>query len=94
MYTLYIESKELQHFEECWQTQEAVTCTRTDNVAAWNSPQSGSTPITTISYGQVSNVDYWFIAALVSINNHVPTSNISFTGITVKNGTQVRYVAI
>ena len=58
MYTSYIESKELQHFKECRQTQEAVTCTRTDNVAAWNSPSSRSTPITKISYGQVSNVDY------------------------------------
>ena len=66
MYISYIENKELQHFAECPQTQEAVTCTRTDNVTAWYSPPLDSIPIATISYGQVSNVDNTqFTAALV-----------------------------
>ena len=41
----------------CPQIQGALTCTITGSVVAWYSPSSDSTPIATVSSGQVSNVD-------------------------------------
>ena len=74
----------------CPQTQGALTCTITGSVAAWYSPPSDSTPIATISSGQVSNVhNTEFTAAFVS-NTSGLTTNLSFTATTDKNGTQVR----
>ena len=74
----------------CPQTQGALTCTITGSVAVWYSPPSDSTLVSTVSSGQVSNVDNtWFTAAFVS-NTSGLTTNLSFTATTDKNGTQVR----
>ena len=74
----------------CPQTQRALTCTITGSAAAWYTPPSDSSPIATVSSGQVSNVDNTgFTAAFVSNTSGLKT-NLSFTATTDKNGTQVR----
>ena len=74
----------------CPQTQGAVTCTITGNVALWYSPPSDRSPIATVSSEKIYKVDNTgFTAALVS-NNSELTTNLSFIATTDNNGTQVK----
>ena len=76
----------------CPQTQGAITCTTTGNVALWYSPPSDRTPIATVSSQLVYNdPNTGFTAALVSVNPGL-TTNLSFTATIDKNGTQVKCV--
>ena len=76
----------------CPQIQGVLTCTIAKGQAAWYSPPSDSTPIATVSSGEVVNSKTEFTAALVSVNNPGLTTNLSFIATTDKNGTQVRCV--
>ena len=73
----------------CPQTQGALTCTITGNVALWYSPPSGRSPIATVSSENFYNGHTGFTAALVTITNPGLTTSLSFTATINKNGTQV-----
>ena len=77
----------------CSQTQGAVTCTITGNIATWYLPLLDSNQIISVTASGLvkSYLNTEFIAYLVS-NNSGLTTNLSFTATTDKNGTQVRCV--
>ena len=79
--------------EVCPQTQGAVTCTITGNIAAWYLPLLDSNQIVSVQTSGLVKIYHntEFIANLVS-NNSGLTTNLSFTATTDKNGTQVRCV--